>query len=166
MLIPEAHIERGAARTDGHRPVSQLACKVEGFTQRLLLRQTQRVLGHLRLDACAYLRCGAEEPIRRRHALKPLVRTLEVVVLDKERHPALAVLEVGEHRPRQQFLPQGLPEPLDLPACLRMMRAALHVHDSMALKLRLELRAPSPGGVLAALVRQDLPRRAVVGDAA
>jgi hypothetical protein len=94
------------------------------------------------------------------------MRALEVIVLDKERHPALAVLEVGEHRAAQKLFPQGLPEPLDLPARLRMMRAALHVRDAVTLQLRFELRAPSPGGVLAALVRQYLPRRAVVGNAA
>jgi hypothetical protein len=45
------------------------------------------------------------------------------------------------------------------------MRAALHMRDAMALQLRLELRTPAPGGVLAALVGQDLPRRPIVGDA-
>jgi hypothetical protein len=64
------------------------------------LRQAQRVLGHLRLDARAHLARGAEEPVGRREAFKPLVRTLEVVVLEVQRHAALAVLEVGEHRPR------------------------------------------------------------------
>ncbi len=46
-----------------------------------------------------------------------------------------------------------------------MMRAALHVSDPVALQLRLELRRASPGGVLAALVGQDLPRRPIVCDA-
>ena len=46
------------------------------------------------------------------------------------------------------------------------MRAALHVCDAVALQLRLELGAPAPSGVLAALIGQDLPRRPVVGDAA
>jgi hypothetical protein len=94
------------------------------------------------------------------------MRALEVVVLDKERHAALAVLEVGEHRPGQQLLPQRLPEPLDFPAGLWVMRPAFHMRDAMALQLRLELRTPAPGGVLAALVGQDLPRRPIVRDAA
>jgi hypothetical protein len=94
------------------------------------------------------------------------MRPVEVVVLDKKSHPTLAVLEVGEHRAREQLLPQRLPEPLDLPASLRMMRAALQVLDAMALQLRFELGAAAPGGVLAALVGQDFSRRAVLGDAA
>jgi hypothetical protein len=45
------------------------------------------------------------------------------------------------------------------------VRTALHVGDAMTLQLRLELGAAAPGGVLAALVSQDLPRCAVIGDA-
>jgi hypothetical protein len=94
------------------------------------------------------------------------VRALEVVVLDVKRHAALAVLKVGEHGSGEQLLPQRLPEPLDLPAGLRMVRAALHMGDAMTLQLRLELRTATPGGVLPALIGQDLPRRPIVCDAA
>jgi hypothetical protein len=132
----------------------------------LLLRQTQRVVGHLRLDARADLAGRAEVPVGRRQPRKPLMRALEVVVLDVERHPPLAVLEVGEHRAAEQFLPQRLPEPLDLPAGLRMVRPALHMRDPVPLQLRFELRAPAPRRVLPALIRQDLPRRPIVSDAA
>jgi len=98
VLIAHSHVERGAARADGNRAIPELASKIEGLSQRLRLRQAQRVLGHLRLDARAHGARGAEVPIRRRQALKSLVRALEVVVLDKKRHATLAVLEVGEHR--------------------------------------------------------------------
>jgi hypothetical protein len=93
------------------------------------------------------------------------MRALEVVVLDKETHPTLAVLEVREHRAGEKLFPQGLPEPLDLPAGLWMMRSALHVLDPVTLQLRFELGAATPGGVLAALVGEDLPRCPVLGDA-
>lgn len=46
------------------------------------------------------------------------------------------------------------------------MRAALHVLDAVPLQLRLELGAAAPGGVLAALIGQDLAWRPVLGDAA
>ena len=98
MLISHPHVEGRAARADGEDAIPELASKIEGLSQRLRLRQAQRVLGHLRLDARAHLAGGAEVPIRRRQALQPLVRPLEVVVLDVKRHPPLAVLEVGEHR--------------------------------------------------------------------
>jgi len=164
VLIAQAHRQRRAACADGERAVPELACQVKRLPQGLLLRQAQRVLGHLRLDPRPHLTCRAEEPIGRRESCKSLVRSLEVVVLDVQRHAALAVLEVGEHRAAEQLLPQGLPEPLDLAAGLRMMGPALHVLDTMTLQLRLELRAPSPRRVLPALIGQDLPRRTVLCD--
>lgn len=94
------------------------------------------------------------------------MRALEVVVLDKEAHAAVAVLKVGEHRAGEQLLPQRFPEPLDLPAGLWVVRPALHVLDAVTLQLRLELGAAAPGGVLATLVSQYLPRSTVLGDAA
>ena len=166
MLITHPHTQRRGARTDGQRLISQLASQIERLHRRLLPRQAQRVLGHLRLDRRSDLRRRPEEPVRGRESVECLVRTLKVVVLDEQAHPALAVLEVGEHRAGEQLLPQRLPEPLDLPAGLRMMRAALHMLDAVALQLRLELGRTTPGGVLAALVGEDLPRRAVLGDAA
>jgi hypothetical protein len=165
VLIAHPHVERCAARADGKRAVPELTGEVERLPQRLLLRQAQRILGHLRLDARAHLARRAEEPVGGRESFKSLVRSLEVVVLDVQRHAALAVLEVGEHRAAEQLLPQRLPEPLDLPAGLGVMWPALHVLDAVTLQLRLELRAPAPGGVLPALVGQDLPRRPVLGDA-
>jgi hypothetical protein len=59
------------------------------------------------------------------------VRPLEVVVLHEQRRTALAIVEVGKHRPRQELLPHRLPETLDLAAGLRVVRAALHVRDPL-----------------------------------
>jgi hypothetical protein len=166
VLIAHSHIERGAAGADGKDAISQLACEVEGLSDRLRLRQAQCVLLNLCLDARAHGGGRAEVPIRGRQALDPLVRTLEVVVLDIKRDPPLAVLEVGEHRATEQLLPQRLPEPFDLAARLRVMRTTLHMRDPVALQLRLELGTATPSGVLAALVGQDLSRRSIVCDAA
>ena len=46
------------------------------------------------------------------------------------------------------------------------MRTALHVCDPMTAQLRFELRGSAPGGVLPALVGEDLPRYPVLGDPA
>jgi hypothetical protein len=166
VLIAQPHVECRTARADRQRPIAQLSGKVEGLADRLGLRQTQRILGHLRLDARPHLSSRSEVAVRRRQALEPLMRALEVVVLDVKRHATLTVLKVGEHRAAEQLLPQRLPEPLDLAAGLRVMRTALHMIDAVALQLRLELRASSPRGVLPPLIGQDLSRRAIVGDAA
>ena len=93
------------------------------------------------------------------------MRTLEVVVLNEQRHPPLAIVEVGEHRARQELLPQGLPEALDLAAGLGMVRAALHMPDALAPKLLLEVGRAPPCGVLPPLIGEDLPRGPIVRDA-
>jgi hypothetical protein len=164
VLIAHPHAQGGAAGADGKLAIAQLAGEVKRLASGLLTRQAQRVVSHRRLDALAHHARGTEEPVRRRRPFKPLVRTLEVVVLDEQVHPTLAVLEVREHRPREQLLPQRLPEPLDLAAGLWMMRTALDVLDPVPLQFRFELRRAAPRGVLTALVGQDLPRRPVLGD--
>jgi len=166
VLIPDSHAQRRGARADRQRLLAQLSRQVKGLHRRLLARQAQGVLGHLRLDRCAHGGCGSEEPIGGRQSRKRLMRPVEVVVLYEQVHPPLTVLEVSEHGAREQLLPQRLPEPLDLPAGLRMMRPALYVLDAVTLQLRFELGRAAPGRVLAALIGQDLPRRSVLGDAA
>jgi hypothetical protein len=131
-----------------------------------MARQAQAVIGHRRLDRRAHLWGGAEEAVSRGQTLQPLVRTLEVVVLHEHRHPALAVLEVGEHGAREKLLPHRLPEALDLAAGLRVMRPALYMPDALAAKLLFEPRLAPPSRVLAPLVGQDLARGAMVGDCA
>jgi hypothetical protein len=164
VLGTHLHRQGCAAGADGEGLIAQLPGQIKRLQWRLLTREPQRVLGHLRLDARAHRGGGPEEPVGGRQSPQPLVRALEVVVLDKKPHAPMAVLEVREHRAREKLLPQGLPEPLDLPAGLRMMRPALHMLDAVALQLRLELRAAAPGGVLAALIGEDLPRRPVLGN--
>ena len=99
MLISHSHAQGRAAGADGERPIAKLASEIEGLSQRLLLRQAQRVLSHLRFDAGAHLTRRAEVAVSGRQSLDPLMWTLEVVVLDVKRHSALAVLEVGKHGP-------------------------------------------------------------------
>lgn len=163
-----AHADREgrSTRVDREIPIAEPAHEIEGLARGLLLRQAKRIGRDRRLDRRAHLRRGAEEAVRRRQALNPLVRALEVVVLNKERRAALAVIEVAKHRAGEKLLPHRLPEALDLAAGLRMMRAALDVPDALAAKLLFKARRAAPGRVLAPLVGQDLARRAVVGDAA
>ena len=47
-----------------------------------------------------------------------------------------------------------------------MVRAALHVLDALTLQLCLKLGRAAPGGVLSALIGEDLARHAVVRDTA
>ena len=87
-------------------------------------------------------------------------------MLNEQHRPTLAVIEVRKHGAREEFLPHCLPEPLDLAAGLRVMRTALDVTNTVTAKLLFKPRLAPPSGVLAALVGQDLARRAVLRDTA
>lgn len=134
--------------------------------RRLRLRQPHGVRRDLRLDGGAHLRRCAEEAVGGDQAAERLVRALEVVVLDEQPEPPLAVRVIRKDRATEELVPQGLPEALDLAEGLRVLRPTLHVADSVLPQSLLELRLPAPGGVLASLVRQHLAGRAVLGNSA
>lgn len=94
------------------------------------------------------------------------MRSLEVVVLHEQPDASLAVGEVCEHRLAQELLPQRLPEPLDLPERLWMLRPALHVCDAVTAQELFEVRLAAPRRVLPSLVGEDLARLAVLRYAA
>lgn len=164
LVLAHAHREVGATRADRQIAIAEPPDQVKRQLGRLLAGKPKRIGCDRALDRLAHRRRRPEEPIGRHQAVQRLVRALEVVVLDEQRHAPLAVLEVREHGAGQEFLPQSLPEPFDLAAGLRMVRPALHMADAVALELGLELGVAPPAGVLAALVGQDLARRPVLGN--
>jgi hypothetical protein len=166
LFIAHSHLDCITARADRELPIAEPADEVKGLAWGLLAGQAQGVRGDRRLDRRAHGRRRAKEPIGRCEPVQGLVRALEVVVLHEQQHSALTVLVVRKHRAREELLPHRLPESLDLPARLRMVGAALHVLDAVPTQLRLKLRRPAPGRVLPSLVRQNLPWRAVLGNAA
>jgi len=126
----------------------------------------QRVVGYVLLDGLAHLRRGPEEAVGRHESTDALMRASEIVRLHEELEPPLAVGEVGEHRAREKFLPQRLPEALHLAERLRMLRTALDVADPFTTQLALEVRLAAPRRVLTALVGENFARVAVRRDAA
>jgi hypothetical protein len=166
LFVAHADLEIRSAGADRQVPIAQPADEIERLSRWLLARQPQRIGRHRRLDHRPHLHRRAEETIRRRQPFEPLVRALEVVVLDEEADPSLAIVEVSKDGPGQKLLPHRLPETLDLPAGLWMVRPALHVRDAVAPKLLLEIGRAAPSRVLPTLVGQDLPRRTVVGNPA
>jgi hypothetical protein len=101
---------------------------------------------------------GAKIPIRRHQSFQRLVRPLEIVPVDIEPEPPLAILQIGKHRPRQALIPERLPEALDLPQRLRMLRPRLEVPHSLSAQLLLERRRAPPGRVLPPVVGQHFLR--------
>jgi hypothetical protein len=143
---------------------AQAAHQVEGLPLGTFPGQGQGVRRHALLDRVPDLRRGPEEAVRGHRAPDALVWTPEVVGLHEKPDPPLTVLEIREDGAGQKLLPQRLPEALDLPQGLRVVRPALDVPDALAMKLGLEVGVPAPRHVLPALVGQDLTRRAVLCD--
>jgi len=164
-FVAQLHREAASLSRDRQIAIAQPPHQIKRLPYRLLVRQPFRVLGHVLLDRCSHLRRRAEESIRRHQPAQRLVRPLEVVRVDEERQPPLQIVEVGKHRPREKLVPQRLPEALHLAERLRMLWTTLHVRDSLAPKRFFEFRRAAPRRVLAALVGQDLPRRAECRDA-
>lgn len=165
-FIADLHAKALAGRRDRQVAIAEPAHEIEGLARLLPVREPHRVVRHVLLDRGADLRGCPEVAVRRHEPLDALVRPLEVVGVDEQPESPRAVVEVREDRPRQELLPQRLPEPLDLAQRLRVLRAALHVPDPLAPELLLELRLAPPRRVLPALVREDLLWRPVRRDRA
>jgi hypothetical protein len=164
LLIAHAHPQPRALRGDREVLVTQPSHQIEGLLRGLLLRSPERVGFDVLLHRRPYLWRRAEVAVRGDQPVQGLVRSLEVVSLDEEPQPPLAVGEVCEDRAAQKLVPQRLPEALDLAERLRMLRPALDVPDPILAQPLLEERLAAPGCVLPPLVGQDLHRRPVRGD--
>ena len=164
FVIADLHPQAGPLGRDAQRGVAELARQIERLAERLLERLCHRVVGDRVLDRRLDVLRRTEVAVRRHQPLDALVRPMEVVGVDEKSKPPLAVREVGKHRSRQKLLPQRLPESLDLPKRHRVLWAALDVPDPLPVKLPLEGRLATPGGVLAAVVGQHLLRHAVCRD--
>src|SRR5262249_40521621 len=102
------------------------------------------------------LRSGLEVPVGGNQAFDPLVRPLEVVMVDEVADPLPGVVEPDEHGFLKALSPERPPEPLDLAERLRVPRPCDDVLDASLLeKLRKGALAP-PRVVLRAVIGEDL----------
>lgn len=166
LLVSHLHPQAAALGCNRHALVPQLPRQVEGLAQRLLQRELLRVQLHRGLDRRPHLRRRAEESVCRDESRNSLVRPAEVVAVDEEGQPPHAVVEVGEDGPREELVPQRLPEALHLPQRLRVVRAALDVPNPLPLQLRLEGRLSPPRRVLPPVVGQRFLGHAECGNPA
>ena len=149
-------------RLHRHRLVVHPPDHVERTLRPAAQRRLQQVLLDPPLDHLAQVVADLEEPVRRAQPPDPLVRTAQVVVLHPQPNPLLRLLEAVELRPAQELAVDVLPEPLDLAQRHRMVRTRPQVPDLVLRQLMLEPRLAAPVGVLAAVVREHLPRHPVL----
>src|SRR5206468_881343 len=81
---------------NAHRLAADLAGQVERRFRHTVPRQLQRVGRHPRLQRLTHFDRCAEEAIRRHQAVYPLMRPLEVVVVDEQTDPTLRIAHVDE----------------------------------------------------------------------
>jgi hypothetical protein len=81
--IPDLDAKCAPGCRDAEVLVAEATDEVERLVRRLLLRQPQRIGFDLRFDRRTHLRRGAKESVRGHEAIDPLVRPLEVVVLNE-----------------------------------------------------------------------------------
>lgn len=125
-------------------------------------RQLLQVLLDLALYDLAQPVLDQKEPIRRTRPFDPLVGTLVVVVFHPHCHPLLAVFECLERGPRDQFVLDRLPEPLEFSQRLRMVRGTSDMFYIILFQLFLEPAPTSPTDVLTSVVRQHFLRQPAV----
>ena len=164
--IADLYAKRTTGGCDAEVLIAEATDEVERFLRDLLLCESQRVRLDLRLDGRTDLRRRAKKPVGGHVTVDALMRTLEVVMLDKQLDAAKTVREVREHGLAKKLLPQRLPEAFDLAERLWMLRPALDVRDTVTAHEFLKLRRAAPRCVLTPLVRQHLARFAVLCDAA
>jgi hypothetical protein len=157
VLFPiDAQLHPALFRLDHDRLLAEPADHVE----RLLGFPAEGELQDVRLDAAlddlAEFLGDPEEAIGRAEPVQALVRAPMVVMLHPEPDPLAGGLEAVELRPRQELLPDGFPEALDLAQRHRVMRSALEVVHPVLLELGLEAGGTPPARELPALVGEHL----------
>jgi hypothetical protein len=162
VLLPvDAQLHAALLRLDHDRLLAQAPHHVERALGFAAEGEFQDVRLDATLDHVPQLVGDAEEAIGRAEPVQALVRAPMVVMLHPQPDPLAGRVEAVELGARQELLPDGLPEALDLAQGHRMMGPALEVMDVILLELGLETGGAPPTGELAALVGEQLLGHAV-----
>ena len=135
---------------------------IEGRFGLTAQRHLQQVFLDARFDGLAQLGGDLKKTVRRAKTFNALMRPLVVVVTDPEPDAFAGRLEALELSPGEEHLPDGLPEPLDLAQCHRMMRPGFEVVRAVLFHLGLEAGSPAPVDVLPAVVGKHLLGRLIL----
>jgi hypothetical protein len=150
----DKHLHAALLRLDHDRLLAQAPHHVEGALRFPAEGELQGVLLDAPLDHSPEFLGDPEEAIGRAEAIQALVRAPMVVILHPEADPLAGRFEAVELGPLEELLPDRLPEALDLPQRLGMMRAATDVMYLVPLQLHLEPGLAAPRGILPAVIGQ------------
>jgi hypothetical protein len=156
LLAVDEHLHVALLGPDHHRLLAHPPHHVEGTPGLPAQRELQDVLLDPALDHVPQLLRDAEEAVGGAEAVQRLVGPPVVVILHPEPDALAGGLEAVELGPRQELLPDGLPEALDLPQGHGVVGPALQVVDAVLLELGLEAGGTPPARELPALVGEHL----------
>jgi hypothetical protein len=115
VSIVDREFEFSFLGPEDHRLAFHAADHVEGGFGFTTQRHLQQVFLDARFDGFAQLGGDLKKAVRRAEAFNALVRPLVVVVAKPEADPFPGRFETLELSARKELLPDGLPEPFDLP---------------------------------------------------
>ena len=156
FLAVHLHTHALVLRRDHQRLLAHTANHVERLLHLTVPRQRLHVGRHAAFDRHALLLLDREEAVGRAESVQTLVRPPVVVVLHPPRKALPGLVERFEARLDKELVLERLPQPLDFPQCLGMLRRTTNVMDVILPQFFLEGRLPAPVGVLPAVVGQHL----------
>lgn len=164
MGIVDTEFEFALLGAEDDRLAVHAADHVEGLAGFAAQGQLQEVFLDAGFDGLAQRRLDLEEAVGRAEPFDALVRALVVVVTDPEFDPLLGRLEAVELGAGEEVLPDRRPEAFDLAQGHGMLGPALEVRDAVLLELGFEAAGAPPGGILTAVVGEQLLGRLELAD--
>jgi hypothetical protein len=162
FLAVHLHTHALVLSRDHQRLLAHAAHHVERLLRLAVPRHFPHVERHTALDRSAFLLVDREEPVRWTESVQTLMRPPMVVVLHPPREALPRLVEGFETRLDEELVLERLPQPLDLPQCLGMLRRTADMVDVVLLQFLLEPRGSTPTGILPSVVGQHLLGRAVL----
>ena len=164
FLAIHLHTHVLVLRRDHQRLLAHTANHVERLLHLAVPRQRLHIGRHAAFDHGAFLRLDREEAIGRTESVQTLMRPPVVVVLHPPREALPRLVERLETRLIEELVLECLPQPLDLPQRLGMMRRTANMVDVILCHFLLELCLAAPAGILPTVVGQHLSRGTIFAD--
>jgi hypothetical protein len=162
--LPQLHLDVIPFAGDPYIRSSELTEKIQGWLRLLAQGKAECVLPTPLACGLFDIFCQSVEPVSWTSTPDPLVWSLVVVVGDPVGNALRGIGKGGEEGFGYELLPDGLPEPLDLPEGHGMAWCTPDVADALPLEHLLKPCLPPPGSKLPPVVREDLPGGSPLAD--
>jgi hypothetical protein len=156
VSIVDGEFEFAFFGPENHRLPFHAADHIEGGFGLAAQRHLQQVFLNAGLDGVAERRSNFEEAIRGTEPFNALMRPLVVVIFDPEFDAFPGGVEALELGAGEELLPDGFPEPFNLPQGHGMMRTGFEVVGAVLFHLGLEAGGAPPVDELPTVIGEHL----------